>query len=256
MEDPKSRSKIIDIFYHQGRLDKKLLIVFLVINLIVLLNAVLHDPGIGYDARDHLKYVDALSKFRLVTPGESREFFSPPLPYTLPALVLAFTGWKLFWIGKIAQILNVLLSLGVTYLLVKICKEIRADSFSSFTALVFVGILPVYYKTFSQVRGEPYLVFFALLSLFYTLTIVFKKEYTLKNTILLGLAMSLSAFIQTVGDIFIPGDLPPSGCELDPLPRGADQCGQDHFDPSGDGIVQGWMVLRHPAYPVWFCARL
>ena len=205
MEDPKGRSKIIDIFYHQGRLDKKLLIVFLVINLIVFVNAVLHDPMIGYDARDHLKYVDALSKFRLVTPGESREFFSPPLPYALPALVLAFTGWKLFWIGKIAQILNVLLSLGVTYLVVKICKEIQPDSFSSFTALVFVGILPVYYKTFSQVRGEPYLVFFALLSFFYTLTIVIKKEYTFKNTILLGLAMSLSALSRQWGIFLFPG---------------------------------------------------
>jgi len=205
MEDPKCRSKITDIFYHQGRLDKKLLIVFLVINLIVFVNAVLHDPGIGYDARDHLRYVDALSEFHLVTPGESREFFSPPLPYALPALVLAVTGWQLFWIGKVAQVLNVLLSLGVTYLLVKICKKIWADSFSSFTALVFVGILPVYYKTFSQVRGEPYLVFFALLSLYYALTIVIKKEYTPKNTILLGLAMSLSALSRQWGIFLFPG---------------------------------------------------
>ena len=43
-----------------GRLDRRLLFVFLFINGLVLFNAILHEPTIQYDGARHLKYVATL----------------------------------------------------------------------------------------------------------------------------------------------------------------------------------------------------
>ena len=86
----------------EGRLDGWLLFVFVIVNGLVLFNAVLHDPTIQYDGEDHLAYISALAQLRLPTPQDSREFFSPPLPYFLPA-VASTTGLSLWWAAKFGQ---------------------------------------------------------------------------------------------------------------------------------------------------------
>lgn len=63
------------------------ILLLIAINGIVLSNAVRHDPRVGYDAADHLKYIEVLSEYRLPTRSDTAEFFSPPLPYLLPAMV-------------------------------------------------------------------------------------------------------------------------------------------------------------------------
>src|SRR5215813_6401468 len=135
--------------------DTPLMLVFSVINGLVLINACLHDPRVGYDADMHLAYIQALSQLRLVVPGDSTEFFSPPLPYVLPALLMSLTGVKVFWAAKFAQFLNVCLSAGLTFYLIKTCRLITSRSSLAVGSLIFLGILPVYYKTFAFVRGEP-----------------------------------------------------------------------------------------------------
>src|SRR5438105_6539537 len=81
---------------------------FLTIQAIVLFNAVFHEPTIGYDAPAHIDYLRTLATFRLPTPPDSYEFFSPPLPYLIPSLVLA-SGWLTTWgAAKCAQLLTVL----------------------------------------------------------------------------------------------------------------------------------------------------
>jgi len=79
------KDKFLAPFHVSDKLHYSLLFVFVLINVIVLVNAILHPPIIGYDAHDHLKYIVALSKGHLVTPKDSREFFSPPLPLYLPS---------------------------------------------------------------------------------------------------------------------------------------------------------------------------
>ena len=199
------KTRIEKPFIVDHHLEIRLLVIFLIINGLVLVNAVIHDPRIGYDALDHLEYIKAFSDFQLVTPEQSREFFSPPLPYALPALVLGFTGLKIFWIGKIAQLLNFFLSLGATYFLIKLCREIFRKKSLPFHTLLFLGILPVYYKTFSQVRGETYLVFFALLSVYYLLKMVIHRDYTVRTLVLLGMSMSLCALSRQWGIFLFPG---------------------------------------------------
>ena len=73
-------------FRLNNRWDRPLISVFFVINGIVFANACLHDPRIGYDAIDHLRYIQALSEFRLVAPSDSPEFFSPPFTLSCPSL--------------------------------------------------------------------------------------------------------------------------------------------------------------------------
>jgi hypothetical protein len=98
--------------------------IVLLINGVVLWNAICHDPHIGYDTYQHLQYVEVLSACRLPSVSESSEFFSPPLPYALPAAARA-AGLSLSEAAKFGQLSQVLLSLGLTLLLLRTCQLIR-----------------------------------------------------------------------------------------------------------------------------------
>jgi hypothetical protein len=151
--------------------------------MLVLINAIWHHPKIGYDAVDNLTYIQVLWH-RLPKPSDTGEFFSPPLPFALPSIfdrlcvnahqddLEQFTDFQTSWIcrtydGKFAQALNVFLSIGSTLLLLGICQRLNPDDrLFRFSALMVLANLTVYYKTFSQVRGEPYVVFFTVLTVY------------------------------------------------------------------------------------------
>lgn len=185
-------------------LDVRLILALAAINGLVLVNAILHDPRVGYDALEHLKYIEALSQLRLVTPGDSHEFFSPPLPYVFPALLINITGMQITWAAKLAQYLNVLLSVGSTLFLIQTCRLVSPRSSLGLRALLFLGILPVYYKTFAFVRGEPYVVFFAAVILHYTLRMLLGRQFTTANAVILGTAMGLCALSRQWGILLFP----------------------------------------------------
>lgn len=134
------------------------------INGVVLANAILHDPAIGYDARAHFAYIRVLSEGRLPSEADTYEFFTPPLSYLPAALVRRLGFGGLFLAGKVAQYLNVLYSLGVTVCLIRLCERIRPGCRSfKCASLLLLGMLPVFYKTFAFVRPEPLLVLLSLL---------------------------------------------------------------------------------------------
>ena len=186
------------------RLDIGLVLAFLLINVIVFYNASFHDPRIGYDADAHTSYIQTLSHLRLVTPQDSHEFFSPPLPYIFPALFISLTGMKVFWALKLAQYLNFVLSVGLTLYLIKTCQIISSQSSLKLGALVFLGILPVYYKTFAFVRGEPYVVFFTVVMMYYALQMSVKKRFSVSKATILGGAMGLCALSRQWGILLFP----------------------------------------------------
>lgn len=130
-------SGIIKPFLLNGKIEGKLLIVFAVINLFVLINVVIHPPTINYDADGHLEYIRILAEFKLPTKANNYEFFSPPLPYAIPALVKAAAGLNKAQAGKAAQVIQFFLSLGLTYLLIKICRMIKPNSSLAFCSLLF-----------------------------------------------------------------------------------------------------------------------
>lgn len=146
----------------EGCLDGRLLFVFSIVNGIVLYNAILHDPAIQYDSEGHLANIAALARLHLPTASESSEFFSPPLPYLLPAVAKA-AGLDLWSAAKLGQFVNVALSLGLTGLLIVLCRAAwPSNRATALVALMCLGVLPVYYKTMAFVRGEPYVAFLTL----------------------------------------------------------------------------------------------
>lgn len=193
---------VTDPFRQDNRIDWRLVVVFLAINGLVLANARLHDPRIGYDNRSYFDYVETLATARLVTPQDSREFFSPPLPFSLPALLLGRLG--IIWAMKYAQYLNVFLSIGLTWYLLRTCALVEDRSSLRLGALVFLGILPVYYKSFAFVRGEPFVAFFTMIILYYSLRVFLRREFTLRHGVILGLGMGLSAMSRQWGVLFFP----------------------------------------------------
>ncbi len=113
-------ARTLDEFRYHGRLNKPLLVLFGLILAVLLLNAFLHDPTNGYDAQDHRHYVQALADhWRLPTKAETGQYYSPPLPYTLPAALTALQLglWKAL---KAAQLFNVILAAGLLVYMLKI----------------------------------------------------------------------------------------------------------------------------------------
>ncbi len=197
-------SSLQDIFKPGARLDFQLLAVFILINAIVLFNACFHDPLINYDPAAHLKYYEILSTGRFPVPMESKEYFCPPLPYTFPAGLMAFTGMSKFRAAKCAQGLNFFLSLGLLFYLLKTCHLLDPRPILKLGALVFLGMLPVYYRTFAFVRGEPWVAFFSVFILYYVVLILVKGRHTFKNIVILALAMGLCALSRQWGILLFP----------------------------------------------------
>ena len=97
---------------------------FIFINGLVLYNAVQHNPGTSVTMPTTTSTTPASCRRACQhSRDETREFFSPPLPYLLPSLVNQVCRQVVtsvinptcdFAIGKSGQLMNVLLSLGVT----------------------------------------------------------------------------------------------------------------------------------------------
>jgi hypothetical protein len=142
-------------------LSKLILIVMLVLCLI---NALRHNPYIGYDIGDVIGYIETLAQARLPEVEDSDEFFSPPLPYVIPALFNGVFNLSLYLTLKLAQGINVLLALGSALVVVRISDRIsRANHPFQNLTLITLLILPVWYKSHAHIRAEPYVLFFILL---------------------------------------------------------------------------------------------
>ena len=195
---------MIGAFKTEGKIDISLLVAFALINALVLTNACLHDPRIGYDAFSHRDYIQVLAQGHLPTSAESDEFFSPPLPYVFPALLMATAGMSVFKAMKMAQLLQALLSIGLIFFLIKICRLISPRRMVALGAIIFVGILPVYYKSFAFVRGEPYVAFFAVVAIYYFLRIFLQNEFTWPNIVAAGCAAGGAMLSRQWGVLLLP----------------------------------------------------
>src|SRR5690242_14013328 len=123
-------------------LNRIILTIAIFINLLVATNSLLHNPSVGYDSKDHLDYVRVVA-VHLPTKSDSGEYYSPPLPYFLPSLIFQLCGSGpitcRFIAGKFAQGINLILSIGITILLIKIAELIKPQNqhFKIATLLVF-----------------------------------------------------------------------------------------------------------------------
>jgi len=203
---PAILQEVLDPFYHDGRVNKPLVFLFILINFLVLVNAILHDPYQGYDAGDHIHYIKALAiNKEIPTCAESAQCYIPPLAYMLPAIVLATGRIDLWHAAKFAQLINVLLSLGLTYYLLKICDLVDPKNIIyKLSSLAMLGILPVFYKTFALIRGETYLPLLIVFIAYQVLSIFLARGNLVSNLILLGLAFGLSILARQWGFLVLP----------------------------------------------------
>ena len=212
------------------------LLLLILINGIVGYNAITHHPLIGYDAHDHIAYLLTMSEGHFPTPlgilpnsdprkvhradglpiriedswfdllrGESSEFFSPPLPYALPALLLRLNWLTIWHTLRFGLLLNVLLSLGSTFTLVALTRQLYPQRpWLPAATLALFGLLPVYYKTFAFIRGEPYVFFFGLLL---TLMVVRQQRAqtsSVRQAVALGVLLGLGILSRQWAFFFFP----------------------------------------------------
>lgn len=173
----------------KGKLDIVLVVALALIHALLFSNAWRHDPRVGYDGFAYNSYIGALAQGHLVSPKESYEYFSPPLPYALPALFVATTHAQVFNAAKLAQFIQVVVSAGLFVFLIGICRLIDKRSYVALGAVVFLGILPVYYKTFAFVRGEPYETFFAVAASYFFLRMFLRRDYGC--TVIIGAGVAI-----------------------------------------------------------------
>lgn len=176
---------------------------YVCINVIVLANALRHPSSVGYDVRSHVAYIDVLSRGRLPNLQDSQEFYSPPLPYALPALVRA-TGASLERVADVAQILNVVYSLALTYFLLRICLEIDEDYRLRAFSLLMLGMIGAYYRTMAMVRGEPLLAALACIGIWLSIRTFAAGNVSTGRSVLLGVVLGLAALSRQWGILLFP----------------------------------------------------
>jgi hypothetical protein len=116
------------------------------------------------------------------------------------------TKWECrIYDGKAAQIINFILSIGTTLLLLEICQKIRPNNRTFKTSvLLLLSVLTVYYKTFAQVRPEPYVVFFAALSISYIIESFKIDTFDWLRAISLGISLGLLILSRQWGFLIFP----------------------------------------------------
>ena len=167
--------------------DKKInfyisLLLIVLIFVIFVFNYLNYDPIYGYDAEAHYEYVEGF--FALIIPNLSdqasdeitSEFFSPPLPYAVPAIfsvickntidVADEAKYCQKYYGKIIQLINASLYFLTLFFYLLTFKFITKKKLINLNVLLPISILAVNYRTFSMLRGEPYIIFINSILLF------------------------------------------------------------------------------------------
>jgi len=198
-------ARLLDPFRTGAGVDLWLVLAFVAINTIVLINALRHDPLIGYDAPGHLRYIQALAGGSLPTVDQTGEFFSPPLPYVIGACATAWWGASVAEAGKAAQLFQVLVSLLTTYSLLALGREMGpGEGRTRLYALVLLGMLPVYYKSFAMVRGEPYVALMAVLAALLWLRLTTSVWRWERDAVVLGVVLGLAALSRQWAFMLFP----------------------------------------------------
>ena len=178
------------------------LVIFMTMNSIVLFNALVHPAAAAYDGGSHLAYIQVLAHGRLPTPWDTNEFFSPPLPYILPALAYA-AGLAWSFTEKLAQIQNVFVSMGTIFIFMQIAQKFHpGNNRFKVASLALLALMPVYYKSFAFVRGEPWVTLFCVLITYEIISINWQEDSLkklLRRAGRLGLWLGLAALARQWG---------------------------------------------------------
>jgi hypothetical protein len=179
-------------------------------HLLMLINVFAHASYVGYDGWGFIFYIGELSLGHLPTREQTMEFFTPPLPFAAPALAMRLFGLNILQAAKIAQVMQLFVSMGTVCCLVRLCNRIGMDRVGTFFTLLLLAVRPVYSRTFAMVRGEPWVLFFIILMLDRITLIWFEDRMHWKEAIWLGVFLGLGLLgrhwmIFTVPMLFVVG---------------------------------------------------
>ncbi len=197
---------------------KSLFIIFVICLLFILVYNILHfDPILGYDAEAHYSYIDTFSRylpdsFHLPTANESREFFSPPLPYIFPSSIQVICrnilssqnlleDCKPIY-GKMTQIFQNILFLGSIYINLLTLRLFQEKRDFNFSFLILTMMLAANYRTLSIIKGEIYILFF-LSILIYLLAKLEKNNFNYENRDILKFGIIIGLLALTRQWVFL-----------------------------------------------------
>lgn len=215
--------------YHHG-INVSGLIVLLAVHVIVLFNVASHDPLVMYDSGGHYNNIKAYSEIRFPTNAESHEYHSGPIPYLVPALAYnlsnqinlgesvllaeensaenfiyryfldSFEDVDLAIAGKVGQLQFFFVSLVLFYYVAKVTKLINPASaqFQTLTFL-FIAILPVYYRSFTFIRGEPFVAMWTAIFVYHLLRDEINASNIYRKSLLLGIIIGLATLSRQAG---------------------------------------------------------
>lgn len=195
--------------------DSHIKIILFVILCIMIFNVFSYYHEFGYDGQDHKWYIEVLP-LDLPTQNDTKEFFSPPLPYLFPSIIdsicdklveanLTFTNCSIFY-GNVTQFFQLVMFFIILFCYLKILNLLSENkNYKNFT-LILLLLIPVNYKTFIMIRGEPYVSFFFFLILYLLFSIISKeKEINKQDYIFLTLLMAGLGLSRQWGLLLLPG---------------------------------------------------
>ncbi len=203
------RKFISSPFYTANEPSLTLIAIFFIMNFVVLYNSCFHNPAIGYDSSEHIKYIQALSELRMPKVHDSYEFFSPPLAYIFPAVLKSVSSVSIYATARFALLLNFLYSILTTFFLLKIGETIQPEKMTIRIGMIgLLGMLPVYYKTYSFIRGEPLLTALTAYIAYKTLSMLWRGDNEIKTVktidcVIYGMGIGLSMLTRQLAFFLI-----------------------------------------------------
>ena len=197
------------------------LLLIVLIVFIFVFNYLNYDPIFGYDTEAHYEYVEGF--FAMFVPNLSdqpsneitREFFNPPLPYFAPAIhsllckkavdVQDEAKYCQKYYGKLIQIINGLLYFLSLFFYLLTFKLITKKKLLNLNVLLPISLLAVNYKTFSMIRGEPFIIFLNSILLYFLLNHLIKNfELKNKDYIIFGILLGLMGLSRQWAFLLFP----------------------------------------------------
>ena len=194
-------------------LKKRYFLSFLIVLMIfpIVHNIFNYECAYNYDYDAHKIYVERMVEGRLPTVEDTREFYFPPLPYVMPVyLNKACIKFKVSYSPEfgLCDIIYQKGSLAFQYLLFffslvliyKISQKISKNLIYANLNILLFSFFPANIRSFSMIRGEPYLVFFTLLLIYLTcIYIDTKKVYSYKHYLIFGIMAGLLLLSRQYG---------------------------------------------------------
>ncbi len=195
--------------------DTHIKLVIFVILLIMIFNVFSYYHEFGYDGQDHKWYIEVLP-LDLPTQNDTKEFFSPPLPYLFPSIIdsicdklveanLTSLNCSIYY-GNISQLFQLFMFLIILFCYIKILNLLSENKNYKNLTLILLLLIPVNYKTFVMIRGEPYVSFFFFIILYLLFSIISReKDIKRADYIFLTLLMGGLGLSRQWGLLLLPG---------------------------------------------------